>query len=150
MSSFFEYLKWLKNFHLWCLVASLQVYWLYWFWISSYARLKASWFFVHWLAELIYFWTCFANRLSSWRQIAFLKFLRSSYDKYTVHALLSDSLLWDSRKVSSFQSRWTRTIIYRVICDEMFAANLWFILACLDSVEMFIDSYFAVFDLFAC
>ena len=63
--------------------------------------------------------------------------LRSSYCEYTVHALLSDSLLRDSHKVSPFQSRWMGTIVYRVTCDEMLAKDLWFMLACLGLAKMF-------------
>ena len=126
----------------------IDVIWLTW--ILNYARLKTSWLFVHWLANWIYFWTCSADKLSSWKQIAFLKFLRSSYDEYTVHALLFDNLLWDSRNVSSFQFQWTETIAYRVICDEMFVANLWFMLAYLDFVKMFYsDTIFRSFWLCA-
>ena len=113
----------------------INVIWL--IWILNYVRLKTSWFFVHWFANWIYFWTCFANKLSSWKQITFLKFLRSSYDEYTIHALFFDNLLWNSRNVNSFQFQWTKTIIYRVIYDEMFVANFWFMFACLNFVKMF-------------
>ena len=74
--------------------------------------------------------------------------LRSSHCEYTIHVLFFDKLLWNSHKVNSFQSRWTKTIIYRVICDEMFVANFWFMFAYSNSVEMFCQKtlYFAIYD----
>ena len=77
-------------------------------------------------------------------------FLRFSYCVYTVHALFFNNLLWNSRKVNSFQYCWTKTIVYRVICDEMFVANFLFMLACLNFVKMFCnDIIFCNFWLYA-
>ena len=78
----------------------------------------------------------------------FWNFLRSSFCECTIHALLFDSLLCYSRKVSSFQFHWTKTIAYRVICNEMFVVDFWFMLACLDSVEMF--EWFVSRSLWSC
>ena len=80
---------------------------------------------------------CFVWRADIVFAITSWDILRSSFDKCTVYTLFSNSLLRNSRKVSSFQFHWTRTIVYRVICDEMFVADFWFMLACLDFVKMF-------------
>ena len=102
--------------------------------VLNYACLKTSWFSMHWFASLIYM-LCKQTAAMKFNNILW-NFLRSPYCEYTVHVLLSDNLLWNPNKVNSFQFHWTKTIFYRVICDEMLVANLWFILAYFDFVEM--------------
>ena len=52
--------------------------------------------------------------------MSFSIFCDYRFDECTIYVLLFDNLLWNSRKVNSIQFRWMKTIIYRVICDEMF------------------------------
>ena len=152
MSSFFEYFDWLKNFHFWCFVASLQAYWLA---LSFKLCMFKSIVTFHALicefdlslkhVDEILNDDIFIESYMLCKQIAVMKFnnilwnfLRSSSYEYTIHALLSNSLLWNSRKINSFQFHWTRTIVYRVICDEMLVEDFWFMLACLSFVKQFL------------
>ena len=85
---------------------------------------------MHWFASLVW-----RTSTKSWAMIfslshynvfcslLFADLLRSSFRWSTVHVLFSDSLLRDSRKVSSLQFQWTKTIAYRVTCDEMFVCK---------------------------
>ena len=81
-------------------------------------------------------------------------FLWSSSFECMIHALLFDSMLWNSRKVSSCQCslNWDDSLSYDLswdVCSRSLIhySNFWFMLACLNFAKMFAATlYFAIYD----
>ena len=90
---------------------------------------------------------CFANKLSSWILITFYKNFCDHYivnTQFIFYFLIICYVI--HVKLIYFNFHCIETIIYRVICNEMFVANFWFIFVCLNFVKMFYnDIIFCIF-----